>query len=109
MHHKMSVLVQVDLDGRHVRLVVTGCVTEVNHRALCPLIRRARNLVPGTTVVVDLTSAHHVESTAVDLLRWATEHEDAVRGTPPVEFPLPAELPDHTTAPGLVASPGRAG
>lgn len=97
MHHKLSVLVQVDLDGKHVRLVVTGCVTEVNHRALCPLIRRARTLVPGIAVIVDITSAHHVEPAAVDLLRWAADHEDAVRDTPPVQFVLPAELPGHGT------------
>ena len=97
MHHKLSVLVQVDLDGRHVRLVVTGCLTEVNHRALCPVVRRARTLVPGIAVIVDATSAHHVEPAAVDLLRWAAEHDDAVEGTQPVEFVLPSELPVHGT------------
>lgn len=97
MHHKPSVLVQVDLDGRHVRLVVSGCVTELNHRALCPLVRRARTLVPGIAVVVDLTAAHHVEPAAVDLLRWAADHEDAVRGTAAVDFVLPDELPGHGT------------
>ena len=102
MHHKPSVLVQVDLDGRHVRLVVTGRVTEVSHRALCPVVRRARTLVPGIAVIVDVTSAHHVEPEAVDLLRWAVEHEDAVQNTPPVEFVLPAELPRH----GGVPRPG---
>ncbi|MUN63953.1 hypothetical protein GMA12_12525 [Kocuria sediminis] len=103
MHHKLSVLVQVDLDGKHVRLVVTGCVTEVNHRALCPLVRRARTLVPGIAVIVDATAAHHVEPAAVDLLRWAAEHDDAVRGTPPVEFVLPHELPAHDTVTRLAA------
>ena len=97
MHHKPSVLVQVDLDGRHIRLVVSGCVTELNHRALCPLVRRARTLAPDLAVVVDLTTAHHVEPAAVHLLRWAAEHEDAVRGTPAVDFVLPAELPGHGT------------
>lgn len=97
MHHKPSVLVQVDLDGRHIRLVVSGCVTELNHRALCPLVRRARTLAPDIAVVVDLTSAHHVEPAAVDLLRWAAEHEDAVRGAPAVDFVLPAALPGHGT------------
>ncbi|MFI7494718.1 hypothetical protein ACH9D2_08360 [Kocuria sp. M4R2S49] len=97
MHHKPSVLVQVDLDGRHIRLVVSGCVTELNHRALCPLVRRARTLTPDIAVVVDLTAAHHVEPAAVDLLRWAAEHEDAVRGTPAVDFVLPAEFPGHGT------------
>ncbi|GAA1753099.1 hypothetical protein [Kocuria aegyptia] len=106
MHHRPSVLVQVDLDGRHVRLVVSGCVTELNHRALCPLVRRARTLVPGIAVIVDLTPAHHVEPAAVDLLRWAAEHEDAVRGTPAVDFLLPADPPGHGTVTRLA---GRAG
>ena len=65
MHHKLSVLVQVDLDGRHVRLVVTGCLTEVSHRALGPLVRRARTLVPGIAVVVDATAALHVARSGV--------------------------------------------
>lgn len=109
MHHKLSVLVQVDLDGKHIRLVVTGCVTELNHRALCPLVRRARTLVPGIAVIVDITSAHHVEPAAVDLLRWAAEHEDAVRDTPPVQFVLPAELPGHGTVTRLATwAPHRA-
>lgn len=105
MHHKLSVLVQVDLDGRHVRLVVTGCLREVNHRALCPVLRRARTLLPGIAVIVDVSSAHHVEAAALDLLHWAAEHEDAVRGTPPVEFVVPAELPAHGTIAPLTAGP----
>ncbi|PLC11019.1 hypothetical protein AUQ48_00565 [Kocuria flava] len=103
MHHKLSVLVQVDLDGRTVRLVVTGCLTELNHRALAPLLRRARGLVPGIRVSVDLAAAHHVEAAAVDLLRWTSEHEEAVRGTPPVAFVLPEELPVHGTVTRLAA------
>lgn len=106
MHHKLSVLVQVDLDGKHVRLVVTGCVTELNHRALCPLVRRARSLVPGIAVIVDVTAARHVEPAAVDLLRWAVEHEDAVPDTRPVEFLLPDELPEHVAAAQFAAWAG---
>lgn len=106
MRHKLSVLVQVDLDGKHVRLVVTGCLTEVNHRALCPLLRRARTLVPGVEVLVDVTAAHHVETAAVDLLRWAAEHDDDVAGTAPVDFVLPAELPSHGDLMGLDAWSG---
>lgn len=106
MHHKPSVLVRVDLHSRHVRLVVTGCVTELNHRALCPLVRRARTLVPGIAVVVDLAAAQHVEPAAVELLRWSAEHEDAVRGTPAVEFLLPPEFPGHGTVTQLAAWAG---
>lgn len=88
MEPKIAVVVQVDLDGRQVRVVVTGVVTEINQRGLCPVIGRARRLVPGIRVVADLSGADSVEPTAVDLLRWSAEHEDPVVGAPPVEFRL---------------------
>ncbi|HST71862.1 MULTISPECIES: hypothetical protein [Kocuria] len=96
MDHNLSVVVQVDLHGRYVHLVVTGCLTELNHRALPPLIRRARALVPDVTVNVDLTSAQHVEPLALELLqRWveavhAQEPGGPVRVlTRPVPFGFP--------------------
>ena len=78
MDRKLSVLVQIDLDGRGLCLVVTGCLTERNHHVLHPVIRRARTLLPPMTVTVDLTGAEHVEATAVDLLRWATDHDKSL-------------------------------
>ncbi|MEX5270716.1 hypothetical protein [Kocuria sabuli] len=99
MDHKLSVLVQVDLDGRYVRLVVTGCLTEANQHVLYPLVRRARTLVPPVTVSVDLTGAGHVEAIAVDLLRWAIEHEETMAGTGPAELLLPSSPPGHRHAP----------
>ena len=42
MEHKLSVLVQIDLDGRYVRLVGPGCATVADQHVLCPLIRRGR-------------------------------------------------------------------
>lgn len=102
MHHKPSVLVQVDLDGRHIRLVVSGCVTELNHRALCPLVRRARTLAPDIAVVVDLTSAHHVEPAAVDLLRWAADQDESLGDA--VEILAPETAPAE---PAVAALEGR--
>lgn len=95
MEPKIAVVVQVDLDGRQVRIVVTGAVTEINQRGLCPLIGRARRLVPGIRVVVDLRPAESVEPAAVDLLRWSAEHENAAAGAQKVEF----LLADHGAAP----------
>jgi len=77
MDHQLSVVVQVDTDARYVHLVVTGCLTELNHCGLPPLVRRARTLVPGGTVNVDLTAAHHVEPAAVQLLQCAVDHDHA--------------------------------
>ncbi|GGG72419.1 hypothetical protein GCM10011374_41460 [Kocuria dechangensis] len=99
MDHKLSVLVQVDLDGAYVCLVVTGCLTETNQHVLHPLIHRARTLIPPVTVSIDLTCATHIEAAAVDLLRWAVDHDDTVDGPSPVEEVVPNGLPDHHPAP----------
>lgn len=93
VNHKLSVLVQLDLENRSVRLVVTGCVTEANQHVLHPLVRRARTLVPPVTVGVDLTCAGHVEAIAVDLLRWAVDHDEPVSGAGPVQILCPDRLP----------------
>ena len=92
MDHKFSVLVQVYLHGAYVRLVVTGSVTEANQHALHPLVARARTLIPPVAVTVDLTGAEHVEAGAVDLLRWALEHDGTAEGVGPVEVLTAAEL-----------------
>ena len=104
MDHKLSVLVQVDLDGRYVRLLVTGCLTEDSQHALHPLIRRARTLIPPVTVSVDLTAAEHVEAAAVEQLRRATDHDPALTGTSPVEVGV--EVGEHVVVHG--AEIGRA-
>ena len=101
MDHKLSVLVQVDLDGAYLRLVVTGCLTEPNQHVLYPLVRRARTLIPPVTVSVDLTATRHVEAIAVDLLRWAMDHDESLDGCSPVELLVPDALPTH----GDTASP----
>ncbi|GAB2605700.1 hypothetical protein GCM10009696_08920 [Kocuria himachalensis] len=99
MDHKISVLVQIDLNGTYVRLVVTGCLTEANQHVLYPLIRRARTLIPPVIVSIDLSAATHVEPTAVDLLRWAIDHDEAADGASPVELLVPNHLPAHRLAP----------
>lgn len=76
MKHTMSVLVQVDLDGTHVRILVTGCVTEANQHVLHPLIARARAITAAVRVQVDLDSVQHLEPAAVALLRAAVVHEE---------------------------------
>ncbi|MEX5259752.1 hypothetical protein [Kocuria sp. CPCC 205263] len=99
MDHKLSVLVQMDLENRSVRLVVTGCVTEANQHVLYPLVRRARTLIPPVAVSVDLTSAGHVEAIAVDLLRWTIDHDEPVPGADPVRILTPTPFPAHSSVP----------
>ena len=78
MNRKISVLVEVDLDGQYVRVNVTGALTEVNQQGLYPVLRRARTMLPGATVTVDLTCVHDVEPAAVDLLRWAADQDESL-------------------------------
>ncbi|MEX5257973.1 hypothetical protein [Kocuria arenosa] len=89
MTPKLSVLVQVDLHGQHVRLSITGALTETNQRALHPLIRRARALAPDIAVIIDLTRAQGVTAPAVDLLRWETEQQESAKQG--VRYLLPAD------------------
>ncbi|GAA1760815.1 hypothetical protein [Kocuria aegyptia] len=97
MTHKLSVTVQIDLDGKNVRIMATGCLTEANQQALPPLIARARTLTPGIRVTVDLSGAEHVEAAGADLLRWAIDHEGPQHGS--VELVLPEPSPAHLAAP----------
>lgn len=103
MSQKLSVVVQVDLEGTYCRLVVSGCLTAVNQQGLYPLIRRARALPTGGRVIVDLTSAPLVDSSALELLREAIDNDDLARHTGPVQFLTPdvvladpAPLPTRT-------------
>jgi hypothetical protein len=68
---KISVVAVIDLDGQHVRLVVTGDLTVDTQSALHPLIRLAGVLTPVTRVVVDLTDARITDTAAVEAL---TQH-----------------------------------
>lgn len=101
MPHKLSVTVQIDLDGKNVRIIATGCLTEASQQALHPLIDRASTLVPGIRVTVDLSGAQHVEATGVELLRQAFEHDSPCSSPGPVDLVVPDPLPDHllTTVP----------
>lgn len=108
MDHRLSVLVQIDLQGTSVRLVVTGRLTQSNQHALHAAVTRARMLVPLAIVTVDLACAHHVETAAVDLLRWALEQSETTKATGPVKVLLPAPGPQHSvSAQGQAPRPQR--
>lgn len=68
MHHKLRVLVRLDIDRNSAVLAVNGCLTVESYRALLPVIRRASALIDGLAVVVDLTSALHVDAAAAQAL-----------------------------------------
>lgn len=90
---KLSVLVRIDLDGRHVALAVTGLLTGTNQQALAPLAVRARALFPESDLTVDLHQAQEAEPAAVELLRWSLEDVHPVTG--PVRITAPARSREH--------------
>lgn len=94
MAHRLSVTVQINLDGMNARLLVTGCLTEASQQALPPLIGRASSLTAGIQVTIDLSGADHIEAAGVDLLRWAIDNDPRCA---PVELVLPYPLPCHPT------------
>lgn len=111
MDHSLSVVVQIEVDTRCVHLVVTGDLTERNHRTLTPLVSRARTLLPGACVTVDLTGAQHVDPGGLDLLRWSLDHDTVPEAggavqvlTRPVPFGLTEAarppVPAHAAAAG---------
>ena len=88
MNPKLSVLVHIDLDGRHVTLDVAGTLTETNQQALPPLIARARTTFPEARLSVDLQRAQLREPTAIDVL--ARNLRNGSSGTAPVQITAPA-------------------
>lgn len=101
MDHKISVTVQIDLDGKNIRIITAGCLTRFSQSALLPLIRRARRLTPGARVTLDATPTRHVEALGLELLRDAVDHEVSLGDGPPVHFLVPAHLPDHQATAGV--------
>ncbi|GAA1767102.1 hypothetical protein [Kocuria aegyptia] len=101
MQRKISALVEVDLDGRYVRVSVTGALTRANQQALHPVLRRARATLPAATVSVDLTCVHELEPAAADLLRRAVEHDEDLPEE--VEILVPEAEPAEPAAAALDA------
>lgn len=86
---KISVAAVIDLDGKHVRLLVTGDLTMDTQTALHPLIRLAGVLTPVTRVVVDLTNAQITEPAAVEALTRHAWEEHTGHPSQRVRFTLP--------------------
>lgn len=56
-HHRLKVLVHIDPKMERARIEVRGTVTAANIRALYIIARRARTLLPGREIILDLTRA----------------------------------------------------
>ena len=104
MELQLCVTVETDPEGTQVRLVVTGQLIKSDHRALFLLAKRVRALSARTEVVVDLTAAKFVESSAVDFLIWGIDHHEASATDRPVGIELSTP---PASASGAGALPGR--
>lgn len=79
---------------------LTKMVVEALQQVLPTLAGRARAFAPGIQVIVDVSGADHIEAAAVDLLRWAIDHDHLRYGQ--VGMVLPEPPPCHLAT---VASP----
>ncbi|MDN4611289.1 hypothetical protein [Arthrobacter burdickii] len=68
MDHKLRVTVRLDIDLHWARMDVRGCLTEQNCRALLPIVRRSFRFLQEPNVVIDVSSAQHIDLGGVDAL-----------------------------------------
>lgn len=94
MAHKLHLLVKIDTNPSTAILAVTGCLTDENCLALLPIIRRLRALVDGMGIAVDLSTARHIEVSAVRTVEQIGP-TDALAGQNEgkLRIILPADLP----------------
>ena len=93
MTPKLSVIVHIDVDGRHARVAVTGHLTATNQQGLHPVIHRAHALAPEVTV--DLTAADCPSPHAVTHLRHAFDHTAGSPGVITILTPLTPSPRNH--------------
>ena len=61
-HHKLRIVVHVDLDPGHITVDVGGCLTQSNFPALLHLLLRAQRLASGPQITLELRHAIHVDA-----------------------------------------------
>jgi hypothetical protein len=113
-HHRLKVLVHIDANMERARIEVRGTVTAANIRALYIIARRARTLLPGREIVLDLTKARAVEEAITALHDPAQLTELSGEGTSErpcrlsILDPRPAAAQTHGPHPHGPQAPGGA-
>jgi hypothetical protein len=111
-HHRLKVLVHIDANMERARIEVRGTVTAANIRALYIIARRARTLLPGREIVLDLTKARAVEEAITALHDPAQLTELSGEGTSErpcrlsILDPRPAAAQTHGPHPHGPQAPG---
>lgn len=99
MTSRLSVVVHVDVDGRHARVAVTGHLTVADQQGLHPVLQHARTVFPEVTV--DLTAADCPDPHAVARLRRALDR--AAEPSRPVPVLAPPTVREHPGGPAAPA------
>ncbi|HEY8699815.1 MAG TPA: hypothetical protein VIM08_02455 [Arthrobacter sp.] len=68
-HHKLRVIVHVDLDPGHITVDVGGCLTQSNFPALLHLLLRAQRLASCPDIALNLQRAIHLDAGVLAHLR----------------------------------------
>jgi hypothetical protein len=66
-HHRLKVVVRIDANMERARIEVRGTLTPANVRALYVVARRARTLLPGKEIILDLSMARAAMDTITAL------------------------------------------
>ena len=66
-HHRLKIVVHIDSNMERACIEVRGTLTPANIRALYVIARRARALLPGKEIVLDLTMARAAMETITAL------------------------------------------
>jgi hypothetical protein len=99
--HKLQAVVRLDVTSTGAVIEITGCLTDGGAGSLGALIRRTEALSGGMPVIVDLTRAGHIDSTALELLH---QYDD-----PALAVLAPPELPRCALALGHAGGVATAG
>ena len=66
-HHRLKIVVHIDSNMERACIEVRGTLTPANIRALYVIARRARTLLPGKEIILDLTMARATMETITAL------------------------------------------
>lgn len=68
-HHKLRIVVHVDVDPGNISVDVAGCLTQSNFPALLHLLLRAQRLASAPGITLDLRHAIHLDAGVLAHLR----------------------------------------
>lgn len=96
MPHKLGVIPRIDVTTHQAELRVAGCLTSGGSTALQLLIRRAGSVSGIRSVVVDLTTARHIDHDGLEQLNrfsHSPNHEQSKLQLHTVQVEAPPVLP----------------